>query len=66
MTLFVKYYYILKFLLKILYECDKMEKTPILIIEALLLFLKAIAKEVKINYNFSNDYLFTKPIIMGY
>ena len=49
MILFVKYYYILKFLLKILYECDKMEQTPILIIEALLLFLKAIAKEVKIN-----------------
>lgn len=30
MTLFVKYYYILKFLLKILYEYDKMKKTPIL------------------------------------
>lgn len=30
MILFVKYYYILKFLLKILYECDKMKKTPIL------------------------------------
>ena len=30
MILFVKYYYILKFLLKILYEYDKMKKTPIL------------------------------------
>lgn len=30
MILFVKYHYIIKFLLKILYECDKMEKTPIL------------------------------------
>lgn len=30
MILFVKYYYILNFLLKILYEYDKMKKTPIL------------------------------------
>lgn len=36
------------------------------IIEALLLLLKAMAKEVKINYDFSNDDLFTKPLIMGH
>ena len=35
------------------------------VIDSLLVLLKAMAKEVNIDYSFSNDDLFTKPLIMG-
>lgn len=35
------------------------------IIDNFLLLLKAMAKELHIDYSFSNDDLFTKPLIMG-
>ena len=35
------------------------------VISALVVLFKAMAKELKIDYSFSNDDLFTKPLIMG-
>lgn len=35
------------------------------VISALVVLFKEMAKELKIDYTFSNDDLFTKPLIMG-
>lgn len=35
------------------------------VISTLIVLFKEMAKEVKIDYSFSNDDLFTKPLIMG-
>lgn len=35
------------------------------VISALVVLFKEMAKELKIDYSFSNDDLFTKPLIMG-
>ena len=43
----------------------KNEKESNLVISNLLTLLKEMANELHIKYNFSNDDLFTKPIIIG-
>lgn len=43
----------------------KNEKENDLVISNLLRLLKEMASELHIKYNFSNDDLFTKPIIIG-
>lgn len=46
----------------VIYKSDNTDSSKI--IDALLKLLKAMANDLHINYNFSNDDLFTKPIII--